>query len=198
MISLTTGMMTLNPTNTAQDEDQLLIHSFLGGDEAAFSTLVEKYRRQVYAVAWRYTRNHEESDDLSQETFVKAYQHLKGFRKESSFKTWLLRITTNLSLNLIKSGRISKDSGEEIDEGLTHQESGALHGMLSGEREAMLQRAIAQLPPKQKQTLLLKTFRDLTCQEVATIMNCSVGTVKANVFNALKRLKSLLVPEQGV
>lgn len=192
MISLTSDMMTITSSESIQDEDQRYIQQFLDGDQVAFNTLVMKYRRQVYAVARRLTRSHEEADDLAQETFVKVYQNLGSFRQESSFRTWLLRITTNLALNVQKSGRISKDSGTEIDTEICDLNPHALQGILEAERQQELQRAIEQLPPKQRQTLLLKTYRDLTCEEVAKIMQCSIGTVKANVFNALKRLKTIL------
>ncbi len=193
MITLTCDMTTYQ-TSELQDEDLLLVQRFANGDPTAFDALVQKYRRQVYAVARRFTRNHEEADDLAQETFVKVYQSIAGFRQESSFRTWLLRITTNLALNVQKSGRVSKDSGAEVDDEICDLNPPALQGILEAERQQALQRAIAQLPPKQRQTLLLKTYRDLTCEEVATVMNCSVGTVKANIFNGLKRLKSLLTP----
>jgi RNA polymerase sigma-70 factor, ECF subfamily len=192
MISLTCDMTSFQ-TSELQDEDQALVQRFADGDPTAFDALVQKYRRQVYAVARRFTRNHEEADDLAQETFVRVYQNIGSFRQESSFRTWLLRITSNLALNVQKSGRIAKDSGAELDDTYDLNQP-ALEGILEAERQQALQRAIAQLPPKQRQTLLLKTYRDLTCEEVAAVMNCSVGTVKANVFNALKRLKSLLTP----
>ena len=192
-------MDTAQPSNTAADEtaleDRLLIERVLDGDQAAYSRLVTKYRKQVYAVAWRFTRNAQEADDLAQETFIKAYQNLAGFRREASFKTWLLRITTNASINMTKSGRISKDSGDVPEDQHGHAAGGALDGMIDHERKQRLRRAIGKLPPKQRRTLMLKTYEDMTCEQVAHTLNCSVGTVKANVFNALKRLKSLLAQE---
>ncbi len=175
-------------------EDRELIERFLEGETSAFTKLVNKYRRQVYAIAFRYSKNREEADDLTQETFIKAYENLGGFRMESSFKTWLYRIVTNLSINLGKSGRVSKDSGDMPDDHLSAGQSEALAGLLQDERTRALHAAIHQLPPRQKQTLLLKTYRHMSCEEVAKVMSCSVGTVKANVFNALKRLRSILNP----
>lgn len=173
-------------------EDHQLVEAFLDGDQSAFNIIVDRYRRIVYAVAYRIIHNHEEADDIAQETFIKAYEKLHTFRGEASLKTWLLRITNNLSINLIHSGRISKDSGGELDENMKISEDDLLSGMLENEQKTALKRAITKLPPKQQQTLLLRTYQQLSCKEVANIMNCSVGTVKANVFNGLKRLKSLL------
>ena len=185
---------TLENKTLSVSEDIQWIREFLDGEASSFTKLVNKYRRQVYAVAYRFTRNAEEAGDLTQETFIKAYKGLASFRQESSFKTWLLRITTNLSINYTKSGRISKDSGEEPDEFRTGANGQALEGLLFDERKQELHKAIAKLPPKQKQALMLKTFEEMTCDQVAQVMNCSPGTVKANVFNARKKLKTILNP----
>jgi len=182
----------INPVLLSANEDQSLVDCFLNGDQSGFSRLVSKYRKQAYAIAYRFTQNHEEADDLAQETFVTVFKNLHTFRGESSFKTWLLRITTNLSINTRKSGRVSKDSGAEPEDRSAGAEEPALSHLLEQERKAALRKAIARLPPKQRETLLLKTYRQHTCEEVAGIMGCSVGTVKANVFNALKRLKQIL------
>ena len=88
----------INPALLSAREDQSLIDWFLQGNQEAFSRLVTKYRKQAYAIAYRFTQNHEEADDLAQETFVTAFDKLHTFRGEASFKTWLLRITTNLQV----------------------------------------------------------------------------------------------------
>ena len=173
-------------------EDQTTITAFLAGDEAAFTQLVLKYRKPVYAVAYRFTQNHAEADDLAQEAFLRAYQSLANFRGDSSFKTWILRIVSNLSLNHLKSGRVTKDSGAEPEEHNLSAEATGLDQILEDEERRALRHAIARLPPKQKETLMLKTFQDLTCEQVAEIMQCSVGTVKANLFNAVQKLKNML------
>lgn len=182
----------INPLVLSANEDQSLVDWCLEGDETAFARLVTKYRKQAYAIAYRFTQNHEEADDLAQETFITVFRNLHTFRGESSFKTWLLRIATNLSINTKKSGRISKDSGAEPEDRPAGADEPALSHLLDQERKAALRQAITRLPPKQRETLLLKTYRQHTCEEVAEIMGCSVGTVKANVFNALKRLKQIL------
>ena len=135
---------------------------------------------------------HDEADDLAQETFIKAYEALASFRADASFKTWLLRIATNLSINTTKSGRISKDCGQAPHEfSLTDHHHGD-ENLIHEQRALRLREAIKQLPPRQKEALMLKTYEDMTCEEVATVMECSVGTVKANVFNALKKIRSIL------
>ena len=180
------------PVIAGLDDDQQLIQRFLEGEASAFTVLVNKYRKPVYQIAYRMTRNHQEADDLTQDTFVKAYQGLTKFRGDASFKTWLYRIATNLSINAKKSGRLRKDSGEAPDETSQIEEHHFVDDMMAQERKKKLYRAIETLPPRQRQALVLKSLQDMTCQEVAEIMRCSIGTVKANVFNAIKKLKVLV------
>lgn len=180
---------------TDVDEDLAQVARFLEGEESAFTSLVNKYRKTVYAIAFKFTHNHQEADDLTQDTFVKAYQGLAKFRKDSSFKTWLLRIATNLSINTTKSGRIRKDSGEAPESDSQAIQIRPLESMIAFERKRKLYQAMVKLPPRQREALTLKSLQDMRCQEVADIMECSVGTVKANVFNAMKNLKKLLESE---
>jgi len=178
--------------NQPLDEDRDHVASFLQGDETAFTTLVNKYRRYIYAIAFRFVGNHQEADDLTQETFLRAYRNIASFRRESSFKTWLCKILTNLAINTKKSKRVASDSGltpEDLD---SAHEPVSLEKMLNEERQQQLHQAISQLPPRQRQTLILRTFRDMSCTEVAEAMGCRTGTVKANLFNAMKNLKTIL------
>ncbi|MBO1320176.1 RNA polymerase sigma factor [Acanthopleuribacter pedis] len=182
----------VNPQAIPTSEDQALVQRFLDGEESAFTQITLKYRKQVYAVAYRFTRNHAEADDLTQETFIRAYNGLANFRQEASLKTWLLKICTNLSINLTRSGRVTKDSGDAVEDHDHGKGAVSEARLIQEQRHEELYAAINQLPPKQKETLLLKTFQDMTCEEVAKIMKCSPGTVKANVFNAVKKLRTLL------
>lgn len=180
------------PLPKGMDDDRYFVERFLAGEESAFSTLVNKYRKSIYIIAYRFTNNRQEADDLTQDTFVKAYQGLAKFRGDASFKTWLYRIATNLSINTSKCGRIRKDSGESPADDSYACEHPVLDDMMAQERKSKLYTAIGHLPPRQQQALVLKALQDMTCQEVADIMRCSVGTVKANVFNAVRKLKILL------
>lgn len=177
------------------DEDRYYVTRFLSGEESAFTFLVNKYRKPVYHIAFRFTRNSQEADDITQDTFVKAYQGLSKFRGDASFKTWLFRIATNLSINTTKSGRIRKDSGEAPEESAKTTHQPVLSNMMAEERKSKLYKAIQLLPPRQRQALMLKSLKEMSCQEVADVMKCSVGTVKANVFNAVRKLKGLLEGE---
>lgn len=192
MTTQTVGTTVEKPREQTANADQILIERCLEGEGSAFTELVNRYRRQVYAVAYRITGNHEEADDLTQESFIRAYRNLGKFRGEASFKNWLLRITTNLSINVKKSGRVSKDVGGEPEDGQLGSEEEPGHSLIEAENRKALHQAIGQLPNKQRQALILKTYEEMTCEQVAEVMKCSVGTVKANVFNALKKLKTIM------
>lgn len=177
----------------ATDED--LVTRSRGGDREAFDDLVRRYRKQIYRIAYRITGDHTEADDLAQETFCRAFAALETFRGDASVKTWLFRIVSNLSLNVVRSARvvrhedISPETLAERGEATTVQIPVALDRLLDHERSCRLNRAIELLPVKQKMTLILRVFEGLPYREIAQIMECSPGTSKANFFHAVSSLR---------
>jgi len=179
----------------ASSTDDELVRRFCEGDEAAFDQMVLRYRKEIYRVAYRITGNHAEADDLAQEAFFKAYRALKQFRGDSTLKTWLCRIVSNLSLNVIQSARVARrdeiavevlaDSGG----GSTAQAPVGAADLMRRERDAIVRRAIEALPKKQKSTLILRAFEGLQYKDIARVMGCSTGTAKANFFHAVSSLK---------
>jgi RNA polymerase sigma-70 factor (ECF subfamily) len=152
---------------------------------------VERHRRPVYQRCYRYVANHEDASDLAQDVFLRAYRGLKNFRGQSSLSTWLYRIAVNVCLNRVTA---KAPQTESIDE---HQfvDAGAepiSEVMLKAERGARVRAAIAQLPPKQRSTLILRMYHEMSHQEIADALGSSVGAVKANFFHALGNLKKLL------
>lgn len=177
-------------------DDSILVERFRHGDEGAFNQLVERHKREAYFIALRLTGSHEDARDLAQDAFIRCYQSLENFRGECSFRTWLYRITINLSLNYLKSPRVSRrvefpkgeiDAARNGDNGTDPTES-----LIRRQRTELLKGAIAQLPAKQKQTLLLKVYGELKYEEISEIMRCPVGTAKANFYHAVKRLRELI------
>jgi RNA polymerase sigma-70 factor (ECF subfamily) len=126
---------------------------------------------------------------MAQEVFLKAYKALGRFRGDSAFSTWLYRIAVNTCLNF-RSSR--KPEGEEVSDALPDRAPGALAAVERDERSAMLREAVLRLPEKQRATLILKIYHELTHEEVAGILGSSVGTVKANLFHALGNLRKVL------
>lgn len=177
-------------------DDNILVERFRHGDEGAFNLLVERHKREAYFIALRLTGSHEDARDLAQDAFIRCYRSLEQFRGESSFRTWLYRIVVNLSLNYLKSPRVSRraewpESGPEELPGGDRDED-PMAALERRQRVGQLRQAIARLPVRQKQTLMLKVYGELKYDEIAEVMRCPVGTAKANFFHAVKRLRALL------
>jgi RNA polymerase sigma-70 factor (ECF subfamily) len=168
-----------------------LIEACLSGRPGAFDVIVERHRRQVYQLCYRFVGNHEDASDLSQDVFLRAYRGLGKFRGGSTLSTWLYRIGVNLCLNRVArkvSPTEAIDDRQHID---TRVESAA-DRVLREERAAQVRRAVATLPPKQRATLILRMYHELSHEEIAGILGSSVGAVKANFFHALRNLRRQL------
>ena len=175
----------------ADADDRTLVELCLSGQRDAFDVIVERYRRQVYQLCYRYVGNHEDASDLAQDALIRAFRGLKGFKGESSLATWLYRIAVNVCLNrlALKTPRGEPlEPGERVDLRAERPDV----ALLRGERAAEVRAAIRQLPPKQRATLILRVYHDLPHEEIAGILGSSVGAAKANLFHALANLKKLL------
>lgn len=175
-------------------DDAALVAACLAGHNTAFDEIVERHRRSVYQVCYRFVNNHEDAGDLSQETFIRAWKGLKNFKGQAALSTWLYRIAVNVCLNRVslKSPDTEPLEAERFVD-VRAEEPGA--GLIRGERATAVRRAIAGLPEKQRATLILRTYHDLSHQEIANILGSSVGAVKANFFHALANLKKILGSE---
>ena len=172
-----------------RSEDERLVRACQGGEREAFSGLVERYQRDVYRLCYRYVNNHHDANDMAQEAFLKAYRAIGKFRGESAFSTWLYRIAVNTCLNFRAARR---PGAEPLDDALPDAGPGAGAGVETRERERLVREAVARLPDKQRTTVILKIYQELTHEEVAGIVGSSVGTVKANLFHALNNLRKQL------
>jgi len=179
-----------DPSLAALDEREL-VDACLAGRTAAFDLIVERHRRGVYQLCYRFVGNHEDASDLSQEIFLRAYRGLRTFRGQASLSTWLYRIGVNVCLNRVSAKTPSTEPIDAREHEDTHAES-ASERLLRAERAANVRAAIAQLPRKQRATLILRVYREMSHQEIADILGSSVGAVKANFFHALGNLKKLL------
>jgi RNA polymerase sigma-70 factor (ECF subfamily) len=164
------------------------------GEREAFDVLVERYQREIYRLCYRYVNNHADANDMAQEAFLKAYRALSSFRGDSAFSTWLYRIAVNTCLNFRAARR---PQTEEVTDELP---DGSIEPLRDLEREEQARRvrdAVKRLPERQRATLILKIYHDLTHEEVARILGSSVGTVKANLFHALANLRKLVAAAEG-
>ena len=175
-------------------DERALVDACLAQRAGAFDLVVERHRRAVYQLCYRFVSHHEDASDLSQEMFLRAYRGLRSFRGHSTLATWLYRIGVNVCLNRVSAkttlGRLTEpmDERQFVD---AHAESPS-ERMLKDERGARVRAAIAQLPRKQRATLILRTYHEMSHQEIADVLGSSVGAVKANFFHALGNLKKLL------
>ena len=148
----------------------------------------------MYQLCCRFVGNHEDASDLSQDIFLRAYKGLRSFRGQSSLATWLYRIGVNVCLNRVSIKTPQTESIDERQHVDTRAES-VPERLLKGERAARVRAAIAQLPRRQRATLILRIYQELSHQEIADVLGSSVGAVKANFFHALGNLKKLLGDE---
>jgi RNA polymerase sigma-70 factor (ECF subfamily) len=172
-----------------REDEREAIAACRRGEPGAFDALLERYQRDVYRLCYRYVGNHEDASDMTQEAFLKAWRGLSSFRGDSAFSTWLHRIAVNTCLNF-RSAR--KPLGDEPSEALPDRRPGAAESLLQAERERQVLEAIRRLPEKQRATLILKVYQDLSHDEVARILGSTVGTVKANLFHAVASLRRLV------
>jgi RNA polymerase sigma-70 factor (ECF subfamily) len=178
-------------------EDRALLDAFRRGEDSAFSALVIKYRESVYRVARRMLGNHEDASDAAQEVFIRAHRALLRFDGRSQLYTWLYRITVNLCLDMRgRSTRLSL-AGEDDDGDERSSGPGVEEQVESREISRVVARAVVELPPRQRAMVALRLYQDLPYLEIARIMGCSEGTVKATMFAALRRLRRAL-SDQGV
>ncbi len=154
--------------------------------------MVERYQRDVYRLCYRYVNNHHDANDMAQDVFLKAYKAISKFRGDSAFSTWLYRIAVNTCLNFRASRKLAS---EELSEHLADGSPGVARRLEDEERSRKVREAVSRLPEKQRATLILKIYHDLTHEEVASILGASIGTVKANLFHALGNLRKILGAE---
>jgi len=184
-----------------KDLDWLVVQRIQAGDVAAFDELVVKYRERIYGIIYNLTSNKEDTFDFSQEVFIKAFQSIARFKGKSSFFTWLYRIAVNTTLSHLKKNKhrrflsyenISEEAAsDEILDFLAAKTSTEKPTLIK-ELQHRLNEALQTLSVKHRSVLVLFEIDNLSHQEIADIMNCSVGTVRSRLHYAKKQLQSEL------
>ena len=176
------------------DADARLVSQARAGDFAAFEELVRRYRNDVYGLAYHFLRNREEAWDISQEVFIKTHRSLARFRGDSSFKTWLMRITANQCKDHLKKRRLDAVPFNDTIE--THDAPSGVLGPGAAAEARELGGAIAHaldtLPFKHRTAFVLREFDGLTYEEMANVMQCNIGTVMSRLHHARKKLQHSL------
>jgi len=198
----------LRDSTTTQLATEALVERAKKGDRRAFEGLVDSYKDKVFLYVSRMLHDPEEAHDIAQETFVRAYQSLPGFRGASSFQTWLYRIASNLVIDSVRRHRRREDTAVSLDAPVDTDE-GQMGRDLADDRrgpEALaessavqheVQRAIAKVTPKLRAVLVMYDIQGMSYQEIAEVLGCPLGTVKSRLFNARSQLKDLL-EQRGV
>ena len=175
-------------------DEHSLVDACLSGRAGAFDLIVDRHRKNVYHLCYRFVGNHEDACDLSQDVFLRAYRGLRSFRGQSTLKTWLHRISVNVCLNRV-AVKIPRTEPIEAQQFVDERGESASDRMLRDERGVRVREAIAQLPRKQRATLVLRMYHEMSHQEIANVLGSSVGAVKANFFHAMANLKKILGEE---
>ena len=162
--------------------------------EAAFKLILKEYKERLYFLIRKIVIDHDDTDDVLQEAFIKIWRNLDKFRGDSNLYTWLYRIGTNEALTFLRRKKDAKNiSMDENPELMNLLESGSTTFHISGtDIEMALQKAVIQLPEKQRIVFNLKYFEHLSYEEISEITDTSVGGLKANYHAAKKKIESIL------
>ncbi|MBV7314235.1 RNA polymerase sigma factor RpoE [Shewanella sp. NIFS-20-20] len=182
--------------------DQQLVELVQKGDKSAFNLLVQKYQGKVVNLISRYVRNQADVADVAQETFIKAYRALANFRGESAFYTWLYRIAVNTAKNyLVSQGRRAPANDVDVDEAEFYDGADALKEfdsperlLLSDEIRTVVFATLETLPDELRMAISLRELDGLSYEEIATVMDCPVGTVRSRIFRAREAIDKQLQP----
>ena len=182
----------------APKTDLDLVEAFRNGDSSGFNELVTRYQEKVYWIARRVVGTHDDADDVVQDVFVRMFRALKGFRGESGFYTWLYRITMNVSLNAVRTRRFKEFVRyDETTETRAEDVDLPDAGLLRDEYQTILERAIQQLPAKQKLVFSMRYYDEMPYEQMAKILKKSVGGLKANYFHAMKKIQEYVRKEMS-
>ena len=181
--------------------DEQLVERAQAGDRRAFELLVRKYQYKIVQLVGRLVGD-ADAPDVAQETFIKAWRALNGFRGQSAFYTWLYRIGINTAKNhLVARGRRPSNQDIDVDDaeqfGHTEQMSDVDTPeavLLSEEIKQKVSETIAKLPPDLRQAITLRELEGLSYEEIAEVMNCPIGTVRSRIFRAREAIDAVLKP----
>ncbi|MGI5910999.1 MAG: RNA polymerase sigma factor [Syntrophomonadaceae bacterium] len=183
--------------------EEVLVKQSIQGDTRAFEELVKQYHNKLYVLAYRYMGNEEDAYDMSQEALIKAFRSLRSFKGNSSFGTWLYRITTNVCLDELRRRKrrilplslhepLATREGDEVGKEIADPSPGADIKYEQQEFSQYIQSVLNELKTEQKTAVILRDIMELTYEEIAEILNCSLGTVKSRISRGREALRKKL------
>ena len=179
-----------------EQDDLLLVAASKNGDQEAFAQLVQRYQRIVFNLVYRMLQHYEEATEITQETFLAAWQGLPAFRGDARFPTWLYRIAYNCSLKQLelrkrdRALQIALEAEKTLENADDEQRENA--ELDARDRQILVQEHLSQLPTKYRIVLILRHLQDMTYEEMAEILTIPVGTIKTHLFRARNLLKQRL------
>lgn len=184
-----------------EDTDAALVASAKAGDVGAFGRLVERHQRAVYAVVSRMISSRDDVDDIVQEAFLSAYRSIGAFKGEAAFSTWIYRIAVNTSIKHTR--KMKTRAAASLDDPCTGLSESLVAATTEGPedaaqrkaREEAVREAVHCLPEKHRAVVVLYYFQELGCEEIAKVLDCSVGTVWSRLHYACKKLQAHLACE---
>ncbi len=182
-------------------EDFKLIDQAVGGDEKAYARLLQRYRRPVYHMVLKMVRNVDDAEDLTIESFAKAFRSLSKFKKDFTFSTWLFRIATNNTIDYIRKKKINTlsientftdDDGQSVSIDVEDLNNDPQEEAIRAQKEELIQVFVNMLPAKYQKLVRLRYFNELSYEEIAEEIEAPLGTVKAQLHRARELMFDLI------
>ncbi|MBD3169956.1 MAG: sigma-70 family RNA polymerase sigma factor [candidate division Zixibacteria bacterium] len=171
-------------------DERQIIKNAVNGDRRAFNEIVNRYKQRIYFTVMKMVRNKDDAYDITQDTFIKAYKNLDRFRGDSNFYTWLCRIAINTAINFKSRDKYREMASvadiNTVPESIDRPD----HNFAENQLFDRLDKAVAGLPAQQKKVFALRYYDQMPHAEIAQVLNLSEGAVKANYFQAIKKLKN--------
>jgi RNA polymerase sigma-70 factor (ECF subfamily) len=181
-------------------DDRILMERVREGDEEAFRQIVEKYREPVFRLSFRYVANQQDAEEVTQDVFIRLYRSAPTYTPDAKLFTYLYRITVNLSLNKIRDRKWKRYISWEALKNqpgkhpIEDKRGNPEDQMENQERQRLIREAIDALPASQRTAVILKRYNDLSYEEIAQILDCSVSAVEARLHRAKLNLQKKLKP----
>ena len=183
--------------STVEQNDLLLVAASKNGDQEAFAQLVQRYQRLVFNLVYRMLQQYDEATEITQDTFLAAWQGLPSFRGDARFPTWLYRIAYNCSLKQLelrkrdRALQVALEAEKTLENADDEQRENA--ELDARDRQLLVQEHLSRLPAKYRIVLILRHLQDMTYEEMAEILTMPIGTIKTHLFRARNLLKERLV-----
>lgn len=188
-------------SNKAREDFKLIDKAIIEKDEQAFAELMKRYNKPVYHMILKMVRNVDDAEDLTIESFAKAFRSLEKFKKDFTFSTWLFRIATNNSIDFLRKKRLETmsldtsfqdDSGAPIQIDVENNELNPMEETIKSQKIKLIRIFVDKLPPKYQRLVKMRYFEELSYDEIALQIETPIGTIKAQLHRARELLYDLV------